>query len=231
MKYIRKADERGYVDLGWLKSNHSFSFGSYYDPKHMGISVLRVINDDVVEAGKGFGAHGHKDMEIISYVIKGALTHKDSAGNSCTIVPGEIQRMSAGSGVMHSEFNGSDTEEVNFLQIWIETKINGITPSYEQKRIEQDGVLTALVTPNGTNGSIMINQNASLYRLKLDRDQSFELVTKKRTGYLHIIAGELEANGKLFGSGDAFLLEDNEMLLVKAKEDFEAVWFDLPSVY
>ncbi len=144
MKYFRKATERGTVDLGWLKSQHSFSFGHYYDPAHMGISALRVINEDRVQPGQGFDTHGHRDMEIISYVVSGALKHKDSQGNEYLVPAGEVQRMSAGSGIMHSEYNASDSEPVHFLQIWIQPKFRGITPSYEQMQVHQHGAMTPL---------------------------------------------------------------------------------------
>lgn len=231
MKYIRKSNERGRVDMGWLQSNHSFSFGSYYDPNHMGVSVLRVINDDVVQPGEGFGTHGHRDMEIISYVINGALEHKDSTGNKYTVPAGEVQRMSAGSGVTHSEYNASDEEIVNFLQIWIQPKFTGIKPSYEQKRIEQSGPLTPLVTPDGLDDSLSINQDASLYRLRLMRSENHELKTKDRIGYLHLVEGSIKVGKTIFSAGDAFALEQNDMVVIEALEDIEALWFDLPLVH
>lgn len=230
MNYIRKAEERGKVNLGWLQSNHSFSFGHYYDPKHMGVSVLRVLNDDMVMPGEGFGAHGHRDMEIISYVIEGALEHQDSTGNTYVIKAGEVQRMSAGSGITHSEYNASKNEKVNFLQIWIQPKINGIKPGYEQKKIEQKGALTPLVTPDGTDGSLSINQQASLYRLKLAAGESYALATENRMGYLHIVSGSISASKSDFGRGDAFSVDNGESVLVEANEDLEALWFDLPRV-
>lgn len=178
MKYIRRANDRGAIDLGWLQSKHSFSFGSYYDPKHMGVSALRVINDDMVMPGQGFGTHGHRDMEIISYVTEGALKHEDSEGNKHVVPAGDVQRMSAGSGVMHSEFNPSDTEKVKFFQIWIQPNKMGIKPSYEQKSIPQNGILTPLVTPTGENGSLSINQEASLSRLVLGAQETFTIDRK-----------------------------------------------------
>lgn len=228
MNYIRKAAERGKVNLGWLQSNHSFSFGSYYDPKYMGISVLRVLNDDVVMPGQGFGTHGHRDMEIISYVIDGTLEHKDSTGNTFILPAGEVQRMSAGSGIMHSEYNASNTENVHFLQIWIQPNLNGIKPEYEQKKIEQNGALTPLITPDGIAGSLSINQDVSLYRLNLSAGDSYPLKTANRIGYLHIIRGQISANEHSFGSGDAFSLNPNDSVLVQAKGEFQALWFDLP---
>lgn len=228
MKYIRKADERGRVDFGWLQSNHSFSFGNYYDPKHMGVSVLRVINDDVVMPSQGFGTHGHSNMEIVSYVIEGSLKHEDSGGNKFVVPAGEVQRISAGSGITHSEFNPSNTENVRFLQIWIQPKLKGIDPSYEQKKIEQNGPLTALATPDGEDGSLSMNQDASIYRLRLSANQSFELNTEERVGYLHIISGDIKINETKFAPGDAFSLEENQSVTIVAEADFEALWFDLP---
>jgi hypothetical protein len=228
MKYIRKSADRGVANFGWLHSKHSFSFGNYHDPKHMGVSVLRVINDDMVMPSQGFGKHGHRDMEIISYVIEGALKHEDSTGNSYIVPAGDVQRMSAGSGVMHSEFNASDTEKVKFLQIWIQPNVTGIAPSYEQKSLPQQGVLTTLVSPKGENGALSINQDASISRLVLDKDQSFSLKTKNRIGYLHVIKGQLTIDGQSFEAGDAFALEPKQSLELKADANLEALWFDLP---
>lgn len=228
MKYIRKAEDRGRVNLGWLKSNHSFSFGHYYDPKHMGLSALRVINDDLVMPGKGFGTHGHKDMEIISYVIEGALEHQDSTGNKFVVPAGEVQRMSAGSGIMHSEYNASSTDNVHFLQIWIQPKRNGVQPSYEQKKVVQKGPLTPIVTPNGAKGSLSINQDASLYRLVLNKNARFDLKTQKRLAYLHVIKGEAMVDDKYVGTGDAIALDSYHSINIKALSEIEALWFDLP---
>jgi redox-sensitive bicupin YhaK (pirin superfamily) len=228
MKYIRKSESRGKVNIGWLQSKHSFSFGNYYDPKHMGVSVLRVINDDTVKPGAGFDTHGHRDMEIISYVTKGALKHKDSSGNEYVVPAGEIQRMSAGRGVMHSEYNASKSEEVKFFQIWIQPNVKGIKPDYEQKAVPQKGSLTPIVTPEGLDGSLSMNQNASIYRLELDSGEAFILETNNRIGYLHIIQGELVTDGQLYGAGDAFALDKNEKEKLIAQTKIEALWFDLP---
>lgn len=230
MKYIRNSEERGTVDLGWLQSKHSFSFGSYYDPRHMGISVLRVINDDTVLPGQGFGTHGHQDMEIISYVMEGKLAHKDSMGNIFEVPAGEVQRMSAGSGVTHSEYNASNTSNTKFLQIWIQPSTKGIKPSYEQKKIEQEGPLTPLVSPKGSNGTLSINQDASIARLVLKKNENHELNTGDRVGYLHIISGDVSVNGKTFSEGDAFSLDTNENHVIEANSELEALWFDLPNV-
>ncbi len=224
--YIRRAEERGKAHFGWLDSKHSFSFGQYYDPQHMGISVLRVINDDIVSGGAGFGMHGHQDMEIISYVIDGALEHKDNQGNHYRVTAGEVQRMSAGTGVMHSEYNASQTNDVNFLQIWILPKSKGIQPGYEQKRIEQQQSLTPLVTPDGSDGSISMHQDASIYRLRLVSGESHELWA--RQGYLHVIKGHVTSEGLTFRQGDAVAPTSGSELNIVAQSDVEALWFDLP---
>ena len=230
MQYIRTSESRGQVDLGWLQSKHSFSFGHYYDPQHMGLSVLRVINDDVVAPGQGFGTHGHQDMEIISYVIDGALEHKDSMGNIYVVPAGDVQRMSAGTGVTHSEYNHSKEQDVNFLQIWIKPKSKGIEPGYEQQTIEQRGQLTPLVTPNGADDSLSMHQDASIYQLVLSKGESIELATNDRLGYLHLVSGSVEVNGQFFIAGDAFGIESEQKLDVVASEDLKALWFDLPAV-
>ena len=227
--YIRKSADRGVANFGWLQSKHSFSFGNYHDPEHMGVSVLRVINDDMVMPGQGFGKHGHRDMEIISYVIEGTLKHDDSTGNSYEVPAGDVQRMSAGSGVMHSEFNASDSEKVKFLQIWIQPNVTGIAPSYEHKTLPQHDTLTTLVSPNGEDGSLSINQNASISRLVLNKEQSFSLQSAKGMGYLHIIKGQVTADGQTFEAGDAFTLESQQPIDVRADAELEALWFDLPA--
>ena len=196
----------------------------------MGLSVLRVINDDVVAPGQGFGTHGHQDMEIITYVIDGALKHKDSMGNIYVVPAGDVQRMSAGTGVTHSEYNHSDKDDVNFLQIWIKPKSKGIEPGYEQQTIEQRGQLTPLVTPNGADGSLSMHQDASIYQLVLSKGESIELATNERLGYLHLVSGSVEVNGQPFSAGDAFGVESEQKLDVIASEDLKALWFDLPAV-
>lgn len=228
MHYIRRSDERGTADFGWLKSKHSFSFGRYYDPLHMGISVLRVINDDHVMPGQGFGEHGHRDMEIISYVTEGALQHEDSTGNKYVVPAGDVQRMSAGRGVTHSEFNASKKEPVKFFQIWIEPNVKGIVPEYEQKSIAQNGPLTTLVHPQGAEGALQIHQDASVSRLVLEKGERFRLQADRGVGYLHLVAGQLEAQGKTFLAGDAFAFDHGKALEVSASEASEALWFDLP---
>jgi quercetin 2,3-dioxygenase len=230
MKYIRRSAERGEANFGWLHSKHSFSFGNYYDKNHMGVSVLRVINDDMVMPGKGFDEHGHRDMEIISYVIEGTLKHEDSTGNSYKVPAGEIQRMSAGRGVMHSEFNASKQDKVKFLQIWIQPNITGIKPSYQQKSIRQKGKLTTLVDPQGKNNALSINQDARLSRLILKSGEDFTFNTEQRIGYLHIIKGRLKTDSEQFSAGDGFAVEPEQKLKVIADSAIEALWFNLPDV-
>ncbi|WP_416308581.1 pirin family protein [Neptunicella sp. SCSIO 80796] len=228
MQYVRKATERGKVDLGWLQSQHSFSFGHYYDPKHMGVSALRVINQDQVQPGKGFETHGHKDMEIISYVIEGALEHTDSTGNRYIVPAGDIQLMSAGSGIMHSEFNASKVDPVRFLQIWIQPNVRGISPGYQQQKISQQGQLTPLITPDGRDGTLSIHQDAVVSRLILAEGDTVSLATAQRQGYLHLVAGKLSEAQHSFAAGDAFALGPNEEVTLQADEAIEALWFDLP---
>ena len=228
MLYLRRADDRGKANFGWLDSRHSFSFGHYYDPKHMGISVLRVINDDTVAPGAGFDTHGHRDMEIISYVLKGAIEHKDSMGNSFVVPAGEVQRMTAGTGVTHSEFNHSQTEALKFLQIWIIPNQRDLSPGYEQKAIVQSGQLTPLVTPDGKDGSLTVHQNASIYRLALKDGETLSLSPEKGVGYLHLIEGGVAVNGGLLAAGDGLGVMEESLALTAEKSGVTALWFDLP---
>ena len=227
MNYIRRAEERGRANFGWLDSKHSFSFGQYHDPDHMGISTLRVINDDTVAPGAGFDTHGHQDMEIISYVLEGAMRHKDSMGHQFVVPAGEVQRMSAGAGVMHSEYNDSDTDPVHFLQIWITPNRLGIEPGYEQKLIEQSRQLTPLVTADGRDGSLTMQQDASLYRLVLSDAENIEL-GDSQPSYIHLIEGELEIGGIRLGPGDGYGFVAEERLTVNALHATEALFFELP---
>lgn len=229
MNYLRSATERGNANFGWLDSYHSFSFGGYYDPEHMGVSALRVINDDTVAPAAGFDTHGHRDMEIISYVLDGAVRHEDSMGNQYVVPAGDVQVMSAGTGVMHSEFNDSETDTVHFLQIWITPRAMGTEPRYQQKRIEQHGKLTPLVTSDGREGSLMMQQDAAMYRLKLDASESIELESPE--GYLHLIEGALtvtqqDGSSVFVGPGDGFGF--NEATRVLAEKPVHALFFDLP---
>lgn len=231
MDYLRPAVSRGRANFGWLDSRHTFSFGHYYDPRHMGISALRVINDDQVRGGAGFDTHGHRDMEIISYVLEGALEHKDSTGNHFIIPAGEVQLMSAGSGIMHSEFNASKTEPVHFLQIWIQPNVRGTQPGYQQARIEQQGPLTALVTPDGKGGTLSMRQDATLFRLQLAPGEQITLDVGERSGYLHIIAGQAQVAEHRFAAGDGIGLTESRQLRLEAEnEGLHALWFDLPKV-
>lgn len=229
MKYIRTADSRGKANFGWLDSKHSFSFGSYYDAEHMGVSNLRVINDDVVAPGQGFSTHGHQNMEIISYVINGALEHKDSTGNVYTVPAGEIQRMSAGKGIMHSEYNASKQDDVNFLQIWIQPNVVDIEPEYEQIKVPEGKGVTPLVNPNGEQGALRINADATIDRLQLDAGETHVLDNPGRVGYLHVVKGQLVADDVEFCAGDAFALSAEEATELAITADVEALWFNLPA--
>ncbi len=228
---IRKSQERGYADHGWLKSYHSFSFADYYDPKYVHFGPLRVINEDRVAAGMGFGTHGHRDMEIISYVLDGALAHKDSMGNGSTIRPGDVQRMSAGTGVRHSEFNHSKEGATHFLQIWIEPNVQGIEPSYEEKHFDEaskQGKLRLIASPDGREGSVLVNADAFLYATLMSADD--RLVHKlpaARRAYVHVARGSVTVNGHALVAGDALKIwADAEVELEKAV-NAEVLLFDL----
>jgi redox-sensitive bicupin YhaK (pirin superfamily) len=228
MFYYRAADARGKANFGWLNSQHTFSFGNYYDPDHMGISVLRVINDDIVAPGAGFGEHGHRDMEIISYILEGSIEHKDSMGNQFIVPAGDVQRMSAGTGVMHSEFNASATEPLKFLQIWISPNVRGIEPSYEQMAVVQSSTMTPLVTPTGRDGSLSINQDASLFRLQLQAGESYDLVAQKHVGYLQVISGGALGNEYALTPGDSLGIIKDQLSISAGGEGLVALWFELP---
>lgn len=230
MHYLRQASERGRANFGWLDSKHSFSFGRYVDRQHMGFSVLRVINDDTVAPGAGFDTHGHRDMEIISYVLKGSIEHKDSMGNNFVVAEGEVQRMSAGTGITHSEFNHSDSEELHFLQIWIEPNQKGIQPGYEQKKIAQTAALTPFVTPDGKDGSLKVHQDAEMYRLVLAAGETIQLDALTRYGYLHVIEGKASIKEYELGEGDALGIHQQSINLFAGKKGLTALWFDLPEV-
>ncbi|MBO2602944.1 pirin family protein [Shewanella algae] len=230
MIYVRHADERGRADFGWLKSQHSFSFGNYYDPRFMGVSALRVINDDRVAPSAGFDTHGHKDMEIISYVISGTIAHKDSFGHVKTLPAGEFQLMSAGAGIYHSEYNASATEPLHFLQIWIQPSSQGGTPDYQQKAFAQSSALTPVVTPDGRDGTLSIKQDASVYRLELTAAEqtSFKLA-KGRNFYAQVVEGELQLAGETLQSGDGIHINELEEFAIKAgNKSAVALVFDLP---
>ena len=226
---VRPSEARGPADHGWLQSRHSFSFGSYYDPQHMGVSALRVINDDKVAAGAGFAPHSHQDMEIISYVKKGMIEHKDSMGNVEQLPPGEFQLMSAGTGVTHSEYNPSNTESLEFLQIWIQPNVMGIEPGYQQKRFEPQSGLQLIASPDARDGSLRLHQDASLYRLWLDAGEQAEFSqAPQRTAYLHVVSGSLRLNGELLGEGDGATASATDRIEFVAEAETEALFFDLP---
>ena len=228
---LRKSSDRGQADHGWLKSQHSFSFADYYDPDHMGFGNLRVINEDRIAPGTGFGTHGHRDMEILSYVLEGALAHRDSIGNGATIVPGEVQRMSAGRGVMHSEFNASRDATTHFLQIWILPAQPGIDPGYEQKAFaagDKRGRLRAVASPDGRDGSLTIHADASLYAGLFDGDERARLaLAAGRLGYVHVARGTLQVNGQALASGDAAMLRGETQVELAHGRDADVLVFDL----
>jgi quercetin 2,3-dioxygenase len=228
---LRKSTDRGFADHGWLKSFHSFSFADYHDPRHMGFGNLRVINEDRIAPGTGFGTHGHRDMEIISYVLEGALAHEDSMGTGSTIVPGDVQRMSAGNGVRHSEFNHEKGKVTHFLQIWIEPSVSGIPPSYEQKHFaaeDKRGRLRLIASSDGSEGSVTIHQDARVYAGLFEGDEraSYSLA-QGRLGYVHVARGSIEVNGKKLAAGDA-LKTDAADIRLEGGEHAEILLFDLP---
>ena len=231
MLTVRKSQERGYADYGWLKSFHSFSFAGYYDPQRMGWGNLRVINEDWIAAGKGFGTHGHRDMEIVTYVLSGSLAHQDSMGNIKAIPPGDVQRMSAGTGVQHSEFNHAPNATTHLLQIWIEPNVTGVQPSYEQKTFadaQKQGQLRLVASPDGDQGSVTIHADARLYAGLFDTDQSAQLTLgPSRKSYVHLVRGELDVNGQRLTNGDAALLADETQLTLAHGKDAEVLVFDL----
>jgi redox-sensitive bicupin YhaK (pirin superfamily) len=231
MLQIRRSQDRGYADHGWLKSHHSFSFAGYHDPSWMGWGNLRVINEDRIAPGTGFGTHGHRDMEIISYVLRGNLAHKDSMGNVVGIPPGDVQRMSAGRGVMHSEFNHAPDSVTHFLQIWIEPSQTGIEPSYEQKTFdeaEKNGRLRLVASPDGAQGSVTLHADASLYAGLFDGDQLAELeIDPSRKAYVHLIRGALDINGHRLQTGDAALFAHEGRITLEHGEGAEVLVFEL----
>ena len=231
MMYLRKSADRGYADHGWLKSFHSFSFAGYYDPAFMGWGNLRVVNEDRIAPGTGFGTHGHRDMEIISYVLSGNLAHKDNMGNVKGIPPGDVQRMSAGTGVQHSEFNHAPNATTHFLQIWIEPDVRGIAPSYEQKTFssaEKDGVLRLVAAPSGAQGAVQIHADARMYAACFDGSQSATLeLDPARKAYVQVLRGAISANGHALGQGDALLLQGENRLVLDQAQAAEVLVFDL----
>jgi redox-sensitive bicupin YhaK (pirin superfamily) len=228
---IRKSNERGFANHGWLKSFHTFSFAEYRDPEHMGYGPLRVINEDRVQPGAGFGTHGHRDMEIISYVLEGALEHKDSMGNGSVIRPGDVQRMSAGTGVLHSEYNPSDKEAVHFLQIWIEPNERGITPGYEEKHFNaasKRGQLKLIASPDGRDGSVRIHQDAMLYAAMLDGAEVVRhQLAEGRKAWIHVARGEVTVNGRPLAAGDALKASGEREIAIEHGRGAEVLLFDL----
>lgn len=228
---IRKSEDRGHANHGWLDSYHSFSFADYYDPDHMGFGPLRVINDDRIVAGAGFGTHGHRDMEIITYVLEGEVAHRDSMGTGSTIRPGDVQRMSAGTGVQHSEFNPSQENGTHLLQIWIQPAVNGIAPSYEEKNFSAEqkrGRLRLIASPDASDGSVLIHQDAKVYVGLFDGAESASLsLADGRRAYVHIARGEAEVNGVALKAGDALKVADAASVEIVHGKSAEVLVFDL----
>ena len=228
---VRKGDERGRSRMDWLDSRHTFSFADYVDPRQMGFGRLRVINDDIVAAGRGFGRHPHRDMEILSYVLDGALEHQDSMGNGSVIVPGDVQRMTAGTGVVHSEANASRTEPVRFLQIWIEPEKRGLPPGYEQKRFDasqKQNVLRLVVSRDGRDGSVLLHQDLSLYASVLDPGKAVELpLSPGRRAWVQVARGSASVNGVTLGQGDGAAIEGEERVKLEGLVASEVLLFDL----
>ena len=229
---LRKANERGHANHGWLDTWHSFSFADYHDPAHVSFGPLRVINEDRVQPGAGFPTHGHRDMEIVTYVLEGALAHQDSMGNGSTIVPGDVQRMSAGKGVLHSEYNHARDEVTHLLQIWIHPDVTGISPGYEQKRFppeEKRGRLRLIASADGREGSVTIHQDAALYAALLDGEERLiHPLAPGRRAYVHVARGEVTANGRPLGPGDALKAADEPAVTLERGKDAEVLLFDLP---
>jgi len=232
MMQIRKSCERGHANHGWLDTYHTFSFADYYDPAHMGFGPLRVINEDRVEPGRGFGTHGHRDMEIITYVLDGGLQHRDNLGNGSVIRPGDVQRMSAGTGVMHSEFNASERDPVHFLQIWIEPSARGVRPGYEQKHFaagDNRGTLRLIASPGGDEGSVTIHQDARVYAADLAPDAAVaHRVEPGRRAYVHVARGAVVLNGTPLEAGDGARIVDETALNLSALQESQMLLFDLP---
>lgn len=231
MQVLRKSSERGHINHGWLDSYHSFSFADYHDPQHMHCGALRVINEDVVQPGQGFGMHGHRDMEIVTYLLSGALEHQDSMGNGSVIRPGDVQRMSAGTGVRHSEFNPSAVETVHLLQIWLNPATKALQPSYEQKTFSADekrGRLRCIAAPDGGNGAVMIHQDAALYAGLFDGEETAtHALAMGRKAYAHLARGQLRVNGTVLTAGDALMVEGEAAIFCAQGQQAELLLFDL----
>lgn len=233
MAVIRKSEARGHADHGWLNARHSFSFAEYHDPEHMQYSVLRVLNEDVIAAGRGFGEHPHHDMEIVTYILSGALRHQDSMGNGSVIRPGDVQRMTAGTGVRHSEFNDSADEPVHLMQIWIMPAETGLTPSYEEKHFsaeQRDNQWCPIVTPNGQQGAVTIHQDVTIYAANLDQNHRLGITLKEsRCAYFQVAKGDVLLDGEALFAGDAAMLGAGDYQLAASK-DAELILFDLPEL-
>ncbi len=229
---IRRSEDRGHADHGWLDTHHTFSFANYYDPRHMGFRNLRVINEDRVKPGIGFPTHPHRDMEIISYVLEGELAHRDSMGNGSVIRPGEVQRMSAGTGITHSEFNNSKTDPLHFFQIWILPERDGVTPSYEQKFFpdeEKQGTLRLIASPDGENGSVAINQHAKLYATLLKTgEEIIHHLPAEHHAWVQVARGKMLVNGHFLEAGDGAAVSSEDVLRLTGKETSEVLLFELP---
>ena len=231
MNEIRRSAERGFADHGWLRSFHTFSFADYQDPLHMGFGPLRVINEDRVQPGQGFGTHGHRDMEIISYVLEGALAHKDSMGNGSVIRPGDVQRMSAGTGVRHSEYNASDADLVHFLQIWIEPNERGVEPSYEEKHFDEAskrGKFRLIASSDGRDGSLKIHQDADLFAALIDgEERAVHAIKPGRKAFVHVALGKVTVNGTPLEAGDALKATNVAEIVLEKGTGAEVLLFDL----
>ena len=232
MLVMRKSNERGLANHGWLNSQHSFSFGHYYDPEHLGFGPLQVINEDRVEAAQGFGTHGHRDMEIISYVLEGELEHKDSMGNGSVLRYGDVQRMSAGSGVRHSEFNHSQAAQVHFLQIWIQPNVFGIAPSYEEKHFspaQKQAQLRLIASSDGRDNSVLIHQDAAIYASIMNGAEQLQYtLAQDRLAYVHVIRGHVQVNGQMLSGGDAAKISAETLISFSHADAAEFLLFDLP---
>ena len=230
MFVLRQSSERGSADHGWLNSQHTFSFAGYYDPAHMGFSALRVINQDIVQPNMGFGTHGHRDMEIISYVLAGNIAHKDNQGNVRTLPAGEFQLMSAGSGITHSEYNHSDKDPLQFLQIWIEPNFKGQTPGYQQKDFGQNEGLTHIISPTGINDTLRVKQDMHLHQLILSPSQQLELTSQLPNQYVQLVSGKLSVNGVVMSAGDGLKVTEEQTLAFSSvgNEELKALVFELP---
>jgi quercetin 2,3-dioxygenase len=224
---VRRSSDRGRFDHGWLKTSHTFSFGDYHDPEHMGFRALRVINDDVVRQGRGFPMHPHKDMEIITYILSGALAHKDSAGNAETIRPGQVQRMSAGKGILHSEYNPSPDEPVHLMQIWIEPSTRGIEPEYEDRTLPGGGAFSLAASSDGENGSMKIHADARVFAGKLAPGDARSIELRYPAAYIHIATGRARVGDTELGAGDGAAITDQQRIDIAALEESDILLFDL----